>query len=108
MPDPTPLPPPPPPTPHLLPPLLLLPCPVVSPQSRVIRLPVHVHDFLNRVRKATIEMTDKNGKLPTDEELAKHLEVTVVRIQVRTNARPRLGRLASLGGGWGPVGQTDE
>lgn len=48
----------------------------------MIRLPVHVHDFLNRVRKATIEMTDKNGKLPTDEELAKHLEVTVVRIQV--------------------------
>ena len=54
----------------------------LPPQSRVIRLPVHVHDFLNRVRKATIEMTDKNGKLPTDEELAKHLEVTVVRIQV--------------------------
>ncbi|CAN0456394.1 unnamed protein product, partial [Hapterophycus canaliculatus] len=52
-------------------------------QSRVIRLPVHVHDFLNRVRKATMEMTDKNGKLPTDEELARHLEVTVVRIQVR-------------------------
>lgn len=44
---------------------------------------MHVHDFLNRVRKATIEMTDRSGKLPTDEELAKHLEVTVVRIQVR-------------------------
>lgn len=30
-----------------------------------------------------MEMTDKNGKLPTDEELALQLEVTVVRIQVR-------------------------
>lgn len=50
---------------------------------------MHVHDFLNRVRKATIEMTDKNGKLPTDEELAKHLEVTVVRIQVCARVRRR-------------------
>lgn len=55
----------------------------LAPQSRIIRLPVHVHDFLNRVRKATLEMTDKNGKLPTDEELAEHLEVSAVRIQVR-------------------------
>lgn len=46
-------------------------------------MPVHVHDFLNRVRKVTIEMTDKNGKLPTDEDLAIHLECTVVRIQVK-------------------------
>ncbi|CAN0148241.1 unnamed protein product, partial [Scytosiphon promiscuus] len=58
----------------------------IADQSRVIRLPVHVHDFLNRVRKATIEMTDKNGKLPTDEELARHLEVTVVRIQYYRDA----------------------
>eukprot|EP00903_Cladosiphon_okamuranus_P012240 g11479.t2 len=58
----------------------------IADQSRVIRLPVHVHDFLNRVRKATIEMTDRSGKLPTDEELAKHLEVTVVRIQYYRDA----------------------
>ncbi|CAB1106411.1 unnamed protein product [Ectocarpus sp. CCAP 1310/34] len=58
----------------------------IADQSRIIRLPVHVHDFLNRVRKATLEMTDKNGKLPTDEELAEHLEVSAVRIQYYRDA----------------------
>ena len=59
----------------------LVPLPYL--QSRVIRLPVHVHDFLNSVRKATRELTDKNGKLPTDEDLSFHLDTTVVKIQVR-------------------------
>ncbi|CBN79861.1 chloroplast RNA-polymerase sigma factor precursor [Ectocarpus siliculosus] len=58
----------------------------IADQSRIIRLPVHVHDFLNRVRKATLEMTDKNGKLPTDDELAEHLEVSAVRIQYYRDA----------------------
>lgn len=53
----------------------------------MIRLPVHVHDFLNSVRKATRELTDKNGKLPTDEDLSLHLETTVVKIQVRFCSR---------------------
>lgn len=48
----------------------------------MIRLPIHVHDFLNAIKKATRELTDKKGKLPTDEELSMHLETTVVKIQV--------------------------
>lgn len=46
---------------------------------------MHVHDFLNQIKKATRELTDKNGKLPTDEELSLHLQVAVVKIQVRGN-----------------------
>lgn len=50
-------------------------------QSRVIRLPTQVHEFLSSIRKYTFELT-VNGKLPTDEELGDKIGATVEKIQV--------------------------
>lgn len=58
-----------------------LPPAISAVQSRIIRLPASVHDFLNSVRKYTIELT-VDGKLPTDEELGDKLGATVEKIQV--------------------------
>eukprot|EP00904_Undaria_pinnatifida_P011319 jgi/Undpi1/7317/HiC_scaffold_22.g09790.m1 len=38
----------------------------IAHQSRVIRLPVHVHNLLNRIRRAQRELTNRAGEQPTD------------------------------------------
>lgn len=48
---------------------------------------MHVHDFLHQVKKATRELTDKKGKIPSDEELSEHLGTPVVKIQVIFSSR---------------------
>ncbi|KAG5188555.1 RNA polymerase [Tribonema minus] len=52
----------------------------IADQSRTIRLPVHVHDFLNSVKRATRELSLELGRHPTDEELAMRLQVTAQKI----------------------------
>jgi RNA polymerase sigma factor (sigma-70 family) len=44
-------------------------------QSRVIRLPAHVHDQLASMRKASAELSRRLGRDATDDELADHLEL---------------------------------
>ncbi|CAM9262573.1 unnamed protein product [Chrysoparadoxa australica] len=53
----------------------------IADQSRTIRLPVHVHDFLNSIKKATRELAETFGRAPTDEELAERLQVSVQKIE---------------------------
>ncbi|CAM9731931.1 unnamed protein product [Discosporangium mesarthrocarpum] len=53
----------------------------IADQSRTIRLPVHVHDFLSSVRKRTSELYECLGRNPTDEELSERMQVTVEKIQ---------------------------
>lgn len=47
----------------------------VAFQSRVIRLPMHVHNFLNKVRTARKEMFTETGQPPSDVDLANRLAV---------------------------------
>lgn len=39
-------------------------------QSETIRVPVHVHNMMRKIRKVEIELTQKLGRTPTDEEIA--------------------------------------
>lgn len=41
----------------------------IADQGRTIRLPVHIHDQLSQVRKATREFKDENGREPTTAEV---------------------------------------
>lgn len=49
----------------------------IAYHSRTIRLPVHVHNLLNRVRKVRRNLQGTLGRSPTNEELASELGMTV-------------------------------
>jgi RNA polymerase sigma factor (sigma-70 family) len=47
----------------------------IASQSRTVRLPVHMVEKLNQVRKARQELSQKLKRKPTKQELAHHLEI---------------------------------
>ncbi|CAM9818512.1 unnamed protein product [Pylaiella littoralis] len=53
----------------------------IAHQSRTIRLPVHVHNLLNSVRRARRELATSKGQQPSDHEIAGHLDMPVKRLQ---------------------------
>jgi RNA polymerase primary sigma factor len=50
-------------------------------QTKTIRVPVHMMEFYNRVTKASRELTQTLGREPTDEEIAKKLQVTAKKVE---------------------------
>lgn len=57
--------------------------------SRIIRLPMHVHNLLNRVRNTRKDMFMETGRIPSDEELATRLRVPLekLRLVMRSSRR---------------------
>lgn len=53
----------------------------IADQSRTIRLPVHIHDQLNTIRKAERDLHDELGRDPTAEEVSTKVEMTVDKIE---------------------------
>ena len=49
----------------------------LADRGRTIRVPVHVADVLNRIRRVEADLSMKFGRDPTDEQVAKVLEITV-------------------------------
>lgn len=49
----------------------------IAYHSRTIRLPVHVHNLLNRVRRIRAELKRLYGRAPTNEEMAAELDLPV-------------------------------
>lgn len=47
----------------------------VADQSRTIRIPVHKHDQINKIRRTLAEMAQDTGTIPTASELANRLEI---------------------------------
>ncbi len=52
----------------------------LADQSRTIRLPVHLIEFLNKIKKITNEELQKNGKEPDVVFLSKRLDLPVERV----------------------------
>ena len=50
-------------------------------QSRTIRIPANMVELLSKVKKATAELTQKLGRTPSDNEIAKHLDIEVDKVQ---------------------------
>lgn len=50
-------------------------------QSRTIRIPANMVELLGKIRKATNELTLKLRRQPSDEEIAKHLNVELEKVQ---------------------------
>jgi len=53
----------------------------IAEKSRAIRLPIHVTENLNRLKKAQRELSQLTGEMPTVFQLAEHLELTVEDIK---------------------------
>lgn len=72
----------------------------ITDSSRVIRLPVHVTDTLKKLNKARKEMSVNLGRMPSDEELANHMNISVDklrRISDKTRAVVSLESPISMG-----------
>lgn len=50
-------------------------------QSRTIRIPANMVELLSKVKKATAELTQKLGRVPTDKEIAKHMGIELDKVQ---------------------------
>ncbi|EGB12299.1 hypothetical protein AURANDRAFT_12561, partial [Aureococcus anophagefferens] len=60
----------------------------VAFQSRLIRLPMHVHQDLAKLKRGTRDFTAAHGREPSDGELAELLEMTPAKLRkVRAAAR---------------------
>ena len=53
----------------------------IADQARTIRIPVHLVEHINRVRKTAGELLRKNGREPTAEEIAVRLEMEPDRVR---------------------------
>jgi RNA polymerase primary sigma factor len=53
----------------------------IADQARTIRLPVHINDRIRQIYKATHELEQRMGHVPTPEELAAELHMEVEKVQ---------------------------
>ncbi|NOZ30159.1 MAG: RNA polymerase sigma factor RpoD [Chloroflexi bacterium] len=53
----------------------------IADQGRTIRVPVHMHEQINRVHRVSRDLAQKLGRDPTVEEIAAELEVTPERVE---------------------------
>jgi RNA polymerase nonessential primary-like sigma factor len=53
----------------------------IATQSRTIRLPVHITEKLNKIKKAQRKISQEKGSTPTIEDIAKELEMTPPQIR---------------------------
>ncbi|MBD0335460.1 MAG: RNA polymerase sigma factor SigC [Cyanobacteria bacterium Co-bin13] len=48
----------------------------IATQSRTIRLPVHITEKLNKIKKAQRKLSQENGRTPTVDDIARELDMT--------------------------------
>ena len=53
----------------------------IAEQSRLIRIPVHVIEQLNKFKRRVRELTHQVGREPTHEEIADRLEMTIEKVE---------------------------
>lgn len=74
----------------------------VANQSRTIRVPVHMHDLISKVRRTEAQLEQVHGRPATDQELAEALDLDVERIEQARSAIPRTSSLDK------PIGEDGE
>ena len=53
----------------------------IADQARTIRIPVHMVETINKLSRVSRSLLQKNGRDPTDEEIAKEMDVDVNRVR---------------------------
>lgn len=52
----------------------------IADKARIIRLPIHMIESLSKIRKATIDLTTEFGRVPTKQEIAYRLGLSVNKL----------------------------
>jgi RNA polymerase primary sigma factor len=53
----------------------------IADQSRTIRIPVHMNENLNKYLRASRKLEKELGRIPTNEEIARSMEISVPKVQ---------------------------
>ncbi len=53
----------------------------IADQARTIRIPVHMVETINKVKKVSSQLLHKNGREPTPEEIALEVDMTVDKVR---------------------------
>jgi RNA polymerase primary sigma factor len=53
----------------------------IADQSRTIRIPVHMNESMNKFLRATRELEKETGRQPTNEEIARRMDIPVEKVQ---------------------------
>lgn len=53
----------------------------IADQARTIRIPVHMVETINRLKKATRQLSQTHGRKPTEEEIAEAMDVTITKLR---------------------------
>ena len=61
----------------------------IASQSRTIRLPVHITEKLNRIKRAQRELTARHGRTPSVAEIARELELSEATVRQTLLQVPR-------------------
>ena len=70
-------------------------------QSKTIRLPVHMVDRVTQIRRTSVQLAEKLGRDPTDEELASEMNLPVSRITLLKSVSRKPASLDS------PLGENE-
>lgn len=65
----------------------------LTSQSRTIRIPAHINLLISHIKKANIKLTQSLGRAPTQEEIAKELDVDVEKVIVAMDMSQAVGSL---------------
>ncbi|MFH1547467.1 MAG: RNA polymerase sigma factor RpoD [bacterium] len=52
----------------------------IADQARTIRIPVHMHETINKLSKVSAQLSAELGRKPTAEEIAKEMEIEVEKV----------------------------
>ncbi|MGK7942956.1 MAG: RNA polymerase sigma factor SigC [Microcystaceae cyanobacterium] len=61
----------------------------LATQSRMIRLPVHITEKLNKIKKIQRQVSQEKGRMPTVTEIAQELEITAEQVKEVLTKVPR-------------------
>ncbi len=62
----------------------------IADQARTIRIPVHMVETINKIKKATRQLAQDKGRKPTEEEIAAVMEISVSKLReiIKMSAEP--------------------
>ena len=58
----------------------------IADKSRTIRLPVHMIETITKLKRVTRELNYELGRVPTKEELAKHMDISLSKLRLAIKA----------------------
>ena len=52
----------------------------IADKARIIRLPIHLIESINKIKKATMDLTTKLGRIPNKQEIADEMGISVAKL----------------------------